>query len=97
METPCRRRLFQFSIKSMLLVTLLVATFSSGWIAHREVARKKTAEDRIRAMNRARNEKRRSDAELTALLNEVVTLIRADQAEWARRYEEKVTLRMKND
>ena len=77
----------------MLLLTLLAATFSSGWIAHREFARDKEAEDRIRYMA----EKNRSDAELTGLLNETQALIRADQAGWARRFEEKVTLRMKND
>lgn len=93
METPLRRRLFQFSIKSMLLFTLLAATFSSGWVAHREFARDKEAEERIRDMK----EKKRLNAELTELMNETQSLIRADQAEWARRFEEKVTLRMKND
>ncbi len=40
METNTRRRWFQFSIRALLLITVIAAAFSSGWVAHREFAQK---------------------------------------------------------
>ena len=44
METHPRRRWFQFSIKSLMLITLLVAGFFGGYFAGRESMRTKVKE-----------------------------------------------------
>ena len=35
-EKPQRRPRIQFSLRAMLVLTLLVAAYAAGWISHRE-------------------------------------------------------------
>ena len=35
-EKPQRRPRIQFSLRAMLILTLLVAAYAAGWISHRE-------------------------------------------------------------
>jgi len=85
MEAPNPRRLLQFSIKSLLLFTLLAATFSMGWVAHRKFARNKEAEERAQRMA----ETKRLNAEVMGMLDKVHVQIRESQADFARTFEKR--------
>jgi hypothetical protein len=63
METNPRRHWLQFSIRALLLITVIAAAFSSGWVAHREFAQKE-ARRQAEDMNAFLAEQSRREAQM---------------------------------